>query len=91
MIHKLLLDHKGSQVGSVAGQEDHSEKGPYGHDKFTGSAPGVLYWDRVVEHQTPQQPDSLTNSEGGPMRVYINARQERGKVSKKELGVSGKS
>ncbi len=73
LVHKLLLDHKGSQVGSVAGQEDHSEKGPYGHNKFTGSAPGVLYWDRVVEHQTPQQPDSLTNSEGGSMRVYRNA------------------
>jgi len=64
------LDHKGSQVSSVAGQEDHSEKGPYGYNKFTGSAPRVLYWDRVVEHQTPQQPDCLANGEGGSMRVF---------------------
>jgi hypothetical protein len=69
LVHILLLDHEGCQVGSVGGQEDDSEEGPHRHHDLTGPTLGVLHWDRVVEDQTPQQPDGLADGEGGPSRL----------------------
>ena len=63
LVDKLLLDHESGQVGSVRGQEDDGEEGPHGHDELTGGAFRVLDWHRVVEDQTPQQPDGLAHGE----------------------------
>lgn len=69
LVHKLLLDHEGGQVSSVAGQEDDGEEGPNGHDELAGGAFGVLHGDGVVEDQTPEQPHCLAHGEGGSVRV----------------------
>ena len=65
LVHVLLLDHEGGQVGSVAGQEDDGEEGPHRHHDLTGGALGVLHRHGVVEDQAPQQPDGLADGEGG--------------------------
>ena len=66
----LLLDHEGCQVGSVGGQEDDSEEGPYQDHDLAGGALGVLNWNRVVEDDAPQQPHRLPNSEGGASGIW---------------------
>ena len=69
LVHVLLLDHEGGQVGGVGGQEDDSEEGPHRHHDLTGGAFGVLHGHRVVEDQTPEQPDGLTDGEGRTVRL----------------------
>lgn len=69
LVHKLLLDHEGGQVGSVAGEEDDGEEGPDRHNELAGGTFGVLHGDRVVEDQTPEQPHCLAHGEGGSMWV----------------------
>lgn len=69
LVDKLLLDHKGRQVGSVAGQKYHGEEGPYGYDEFTGGPPGILYGHRVIEDKAPEEPYSLTDGKGGSMGI----------------------
>jgi len=69
LVHELFLDHEGGQVGGVGGEEDDGEEGPDRHDDLTGGALRVLHRHRVVEHQTPQQPDGLTDGEGGAVGV----------------------
>lgn len=61
----MLLDHEGCQVSGVAGQEDHSEESPHQHHDLTGGALGVFDGHRVVKHDSPQQPDRLSNGECG--------------------------
>ena len=66
----LLLDHEGSQVGSVGGQEDDSKEGPHRHHDLTGGTLGILHRDGVVENQTPEQPDGLTDGERGAAGLW---------------------
>lgn len=70
LVHELLLDHEGSQVRSVTGQEDHGKEGPHGHYELTGRASGVLYWYRVIEYETPQKPDGLADCERWTVGVW---------------------
>ena len=76
LVDILLLDHEGSQVGSVGGQEDDSEEGPHWHHDLTGGTFGILHGDGVVEDQTPEQPDGLTDGEGGTAGLW--ERNKRG-------------
>lgn len=73
LVHKLLLDHEGGQVGSVAGEEDDGEEGPHGHDELASGAFGVLHRDGVVEDQTPEQPHRLAHGERGSVWVWKNS------------------
>ena len=59
----LLLDHEGSQVGSVRGQEDDSEEGPDQNHDLTGRPFWVFNGDGVVEDDAPQQPHRLPDGE----------------------------
>lgn len=54
LVNKLLLNHEGSQVSSVTGQEDDSKESPDRHHDFTRRPLGVLHRHRVVEDQAPQ-------------------------------------
>jgi len=69
LVHVLLLDHEGGQVGGVGGEEDDGEEGPHRHHDLTGGAFGVLHRHGVVEDQTPQQPDGLADGEGWTVRL----------------------
>lgn len=56
-VNVFLLDHEGSQVGSVASQEDDSKESPdKNHDLASGSF-GVLHWNGVIKDQSPKKPD----------------------------------
>ena len=70
LVDVLLLDHEGSQVGSVGGQEDDSEEGPHWHHDLAGGTFRILHRDGVVENQTPEQPDGLADGEGGTARLW---------------------
>lgn len=52
----LLLDHEGSQVGSVGRQEDDSKEGPDQDHDLTGRSLWVFDRYRVVEDDAPQEP-----------------------------------
>ena len=67
LVHKLLLDHEGSQVGCVAGQEDDGEEGPHGHHDLAGGPFRILDRHGVVEHQAPEEPNSFSNCKRRPM------------------------
>lgn len=85
LVHKFLLDHEGSQVGCVAGQEDDRKEGPDRDHDFAGGAFRVLHRHRVVEHQAPQEPHGLPDGEGGPVSIWWDEAGERRCVS---LGVA---
>lgn len=53
----LLLDHEGSQVGSVGSQENDCKKGPDQDHDFTGGSFGVFNGDWVVKDYAPQEPN----------------------------------
>ena len=67
LVHELLLDHEGSQVGCVAGQEDDGEEGPHGHHDLAGGPFRILDRHGVVEHQAPEEPNSFSNCKRRPM------------------------
>lgn len=67
MVHKLLLDHEGSQVGCVTGQKNDSKEGPHRHHDLAGCAFRVLDRYRVVEDQAPEEPYSFSNCKRRPM------------------------
>lgn len=62
-VNVLFLDHEGSQVGGVRGQEDDSEEGPDQDHDLAGRSLGVFHGDRVVEDDAPQQPHRLPDGE----------------------------
>lgn len=67
LVHKFLLDHEGSQIGCVAGQEYDGKEGPHGHHDLAGGAFRILDRHGVVEHQAPKEPYSFSNRKRRPV------------------------
>lgn len=78
----FLLNHEGSQVSSVGGQEDDSKEGPDQHHDLAGGSPWVLHRHGVVEDNGPQKPHGLPDGERRAPGFWRRrqGRKDRGRV-----------